>query len=128
MDEAAIRQRVRRILREQAKMHGAGFWDDLKHGIEMVARPVAAIAKPFLPGPVASVVSALGYGKGRRGKRGGAMSGGGALSGGTYVAAAPAKRKPSAHAMTVKKIMKAHPGMPLGEASRLAKMQRERRT
>jgi hypothetical protein len=127
MDENAIRLRVRRILREQAKMHGAGLWDDLKHGFDMVARPVAAIAKPFLPGPVASVVSALGYGKGRR-KRGGAMSGGGALSGGAYVATAPAKRKPSAHAMTVKKIMKAHPGMPLGEASKLAKMQRERRT
>lgn len=122
MDETAIRRRVRQILREQAKMHGAGFWDDLKQGFDMVARPVAAIAKPFLPGPLASVVSALGYGKGRR-KRGGAMSGGGAPSGGAKL-----KRKPSAHAMAVKKIMKAHPGMPLGEASKLAKMQRERRT
>jgi hypothetical protein len=124
MDEKAIRRRVRQILQQQARMQGAGFWDDLKRGFDTVARPVAAIAKPFLPGPVASVVSALGYGR----RRGGAMSGGavsgGAVSGGRRD---KPKRKPSAHALAVKKIMKAQPGMPLGEASKLAKIQRQGR-
>ena len=43
---------------------------------------------------------------------------------GTPGGSAKPKRKPSAHAMMVRKIMKANPGMPLGEASKMAASQR----
>jgi len=60
-------------------MEGAGFWDDFKHGFDMVAKPLAKIAKPFigaLPyGNVAKAgLSALGYG--RKHRRGAGLTGG----------------------------------------------------
>jgi hypothetical protein len=60
-------------------MQGAGFWDDFKHGFDMVAKPFAKIAKPFigaLPyGNVANAgLSALGYG--RKHRRGAGLTGG----------------------------------------------------
>ena len=46
-----------------ALAEGSGFWVDFKSGFMSVVKPVAGVAKNFLPGPAKAALSAVGLGK-----------------------------------------------------------------
>lgn len=100
------------------EMDGAGFWDDFKQGFNMVARPLAGIAKAVVPG-AAPVLGALGYGM-----AGGAMYPSGAYEGQGKLTihheGMGKPRRPNARAALVKRIM-AERGVSMIDASKIIK-------
>lgn len=69
---ATERKSLQSILAKHPEMTGAGFWDDFKSGFNSVISPVASVVKavaPFLGQPeISAGISALGYGKEKKGR------------------------------------------------------------